>query len=656
MIGNGVLSLNRVKYYPENDMASGYNLQRIENYNSDTQLGNINDAIEIYNIKKYFDNDIYLLSWATEQRNEYKVIIKKLYGQVACFFKDKISDKNIMEILETIDYNYKDDWWTLISTFSVHENVLEQKFSELLNHNNGYLRQVLLNKKISSHLGSIVRDYMLSNSNCAELLLEEYMYHQKENFHFPTELTNDDKVQIISDYINSDNPNVKHLGIISEIKDNQDKIIIPVDVRLNAIKKHKSEMEKIINNSPTFQNGIEVTFVEYLEDVISVENVTENENYNLTRITVSQAWIKENTDFPTLLNNFIYLFGMVDGQVRCTLVNKIKQMGELEKWLRQTASGSYLIGSAFEHMNLISLLTFQQYYNHLNKLEIRLEEVIEWFFKDYLSDEFNAVGFQINMPSKGSYFYEKCGIIMSRMESILKQFSLFVEHEKVDIELLSLTTEQLRYENIPSLIPNKYVYGQGHEYAQASHLLFSSQSIFDKRSKIKEFHSYDSFCEAVCTEKFNVNTFEKYEKASLDWLIQQNYLMVDTENIVMLENPLLIKILRNLYLDDVCYYWKYSKQERDIIDNLHRDGIVKFEQSLFSKPEQDYISYTLKRDFSNGLDLRNKYAHTDLFINEDAHFQNYMIFLRLFILVVIKINDEFCTFDTFKDEFVKYEN
>jgi hypothetical protein len=93
---------------------------------------------------------------------------------------------------------------------------------------------------------------------------------------------------------------------------------------------------------------------------------------------------------------------------------------------------------------------------------------------------------------------------------------------------------------------------------------------------------------------------------------------------------LLILILKDLNTNEVISYWKYSESGRKIIDDLEKKNVIEFESSLFSRPEQEYINYTLnKSQFNNGLDLRNKYSHTQPIsgVNEMIHNQNYMIFL-----------------------------
>jgi len=52
--------------------------------------------------------------------------------------------------------------------------------------------------------------------------------------------------------------------------------------------------------------------------------------------------------------------------------------------------------------------------------------------------------------------------------------------------------------------------------------------------------------------------------------------------------------------------------------------------------------YMITEVFDNGLDLRNKYLHGTQKLDEYSNNQDYYIFLRILILIVIKINEEFC--------------
>ena len=56
-----------VKFYGPTDMASVYELRKAENviesFNAATEYTDVNRVIELYNIKLYFDNKIYIQSW-----------------------------------------------------------------------------------------------------------------------------------------------------------------------------------------------------------------------------------------------------------------------------------------------------------------------------------------------------------------------------------------------------------------------------------------------------------------------------------------------------------------------------------------------------------------------------------------------------------------
>ena len=81
-----------------------------------------------------------------------------------------------------------------------------------------------------------------------------------------------------------------------------------------------------------------------------------------------------------------------------------------------------------------------------------------------------------------------------------------------------------------------------------------------------------------------------------------------------------------------------------MIQEWLNNGYLITKCSLFSKPETDYFDYILNNStFDNGLKLRNKYAHGNQhgIIDERVHEQNYYILLKLFVVLAIKVNDDF---------------
>lgn len=638
--------MNRVKFHSVNDLLYGYNLRNCECSLNDFDLGlrkvqDVNNIIEIYNIKKYLDNEVYLVEWTSDIIERFKGIVSNIYVNVPRFIKS-INNDNLLSLYKDVSREYTSDFWELFDKFKAFENIPEDKFEELLGESN-VLLNILKCKNMTNHFGRIIRKNMLSNiSSAAKLLLDKYeIKHIREQdpIYIPKEISNSDKETIISEYIDSEEPNLNYLRLIANIQSTKDKLELSPKTILKAKRKAEEQEKHFFKKN---------SGVPYESSVIFSKNQDEEVNMIVEGQSVtasySTKWIENNTDYATLLNNFIYLFEFVDLQMRCKLVNKQSEMSVLERFMVTSSQNAYNKGFAFEQKNILSLLQMSGYYHQLFSMGIRIEEVIEWFFEDYLTKEFSAQSFRVKMPSENSTFLEKCTNIMPALETVLKQYILFVEEGYIDFELLEIRSNHLIYKNIPSLESKKYAYGSGDEYNTATFLLFSDQSSLAYHKDSEE--SFDNFYEILLNEKIILSEIADYNKSKVEWLINQEYLSIDDHEYIIFYDKQLILILNDLYMNDVVSYWKYSENGRKIIDELKKRNIIEVENSLFSRPEQDYINYILnKSQFNNGLDLRNKYSHFQPTSgeNENFHSQSYLIFLRLFIITIIKINDEFCT-------------
>lgn len=476
--------MERVKFYSVHDIMCGHNLRNSEHllreYQAGREINDINDIIEIYNVKKYFENRIYLSDWSQEMIICYENLIKSYFRKVATFFK-LINDDTIVNYYDTVDRSYKDDFWELVEKFKVYENISEVAFGKFIQYKHVWLYEILKHKSITKYFGESIRSYMLQNSSSAKLLLEEYeMKHidLKKPLYFPNELSNADKEIIIKDYLESETPNLNYVQLIANVQSCKDKLELSPKTKLLA----KKKVVELENKFFTKESGMRMETIVAFNDTQDEEVLCNIDNGSVS-LSYSRKWIKDNLDPATILNNFIYLFEYVDSHMRSLLVNKSNEMGVFERFLVTSSKHSYNKGVAFEQMNALSLLQMMGYYNVLFSHGIRLEEVIEWFYNKYLPQEFNAQNFKVTMPSINSTILEKCTAIMPALESVLKQFTLFVEEGDIDFELLEIRSEQLVYKNIPSLLKEKYVYGVGKEFKNVTYLLFSDHKWFGISSK-----------------------------------------------------------------------------------------------------------------------------------------------------------------------------
>ena len=103
-----------------------------------------------------------------------------------------------------------------------------------------------------------------------------------------------------------------------------------------------------------------------------------------------------------------------------------------------------------------------------------------------------------------------------------------------------------------------------------------------------------------------------------------------------------ITILADINYSQVCCYQYARKYEARILELLNSKYLV-VENSLFSIPEQQYLNYVLnKAKFGNGLDLRNKYVHGTYSLDIKKQETDYLELLKIMVLIIIKINEEFC--------------
>lgn len=650
--------MERIKFYSINDMVSGENLIRIkeivDNFDENKKYYNINDIIELYNITKYVDTECYKnykLNWSEDDISKIKDVIKKYKGIIARYIKS-ISNENIttkyMEIQDDY-YDYREDFFELLEKYKAYENISECIFSELLHTPKVFLEYILRNKNMTYYHGNAIRERFYEDSEYAEIILDYYEAKHTgdiKTLYFPKELTTDDKEKIIKNYIDSENPNLNYLRLINNIQ-NRDELSISDKTRLASIKKTKIENDKLFSNSAGIEYGAEVRFSKSQRDVVEF-----TKEKHIFKYSYDIRWIHENTDFNTLLNNFIHLFGYVDRQMRITLISKESELGTTEKFLGVKSKNEYEIGMTFNIKNMLSILQIIAYYKELNKINIRLEDIIEWFFKTYLPEEFGIQNYFVKMPSKDSTYYEKCKSILPEIDYILKQFNLLVEDGIIDQELLEVSSTSILFESVKSLIDTKYIYGndKSQEFNNICYYLFSDQCLLHYTEKYKN-KRYTSFYELLLKENVKANDYSGYSERLLNYVIDNGYVFIDSDDYIRVKDKRMITILNDLYNNEVINYWKYPLKYREKMDELIEKDMLLKGSTLFSKQEQDYFNFYLnQRSFNNTYDLRNKYLHGNKLKDDDenTHYNNYMLFLKLIILIIIKINDELCVKEDIK--------
>ncbi len=631
-----------VKFFDNGDLASGYELRKaesvIDSFDIHAEQENINKIIELYNIKLYFDNDIYLYAWNESTKSKYIEVVKQFNGVIGKFFST-IDGSNITHFWKNTDVRYRENFWELIDYYNIYKKINSAQFVSLIKTEN-VLSHILCCKKLVNYFGTQIACELTTNLKYAKTIFSFYMLKQKQKkIYIPSELTQEDKKNILLNYIAWEKADPNYLLIISNCKQ-MDDLAINDRIRYAAYKKYQECIIKVNETNSVYRQefGASVTFSDKKDET----QLRTEDSKNTVMLSYNSSWIKENLDYPTLLNNFIYLFNFVDLQFRYQHLANPNNMGIFERDFFMAGQKDYKIGIDYHIRRITSITQMSGYMQQLQLNNIKLEELFKWFFETYLYEEFNAKGFCYFIPSDQASWLEKILLLITQFDSIIKQFRHYIEDHVVDRDFLEFSSDQYKLSDTPSMVSEKYIYPASKRIESAMWLFYSDQSMI---YYIDDEDKYNDLFHLLAERQMRIADFAEYNQSDINWLITEGFVYLDVENYVKVKTEIAC-ILKDLFQNGVISYPFYKKNlslAAEQISEWLKTGDVISKQSLFTTQEQEFIDYMLNvQKYENGPELRNKYAHgifpKDVKIQE----QHYIELLRIMILIIIKINEEFC--------------
>ncbi len=101
---------------------------------------------------------------------------------------------------------------------------------------------------------------------------------------------------------------------------------------------------------------------------------------------------------------------------------------------------------------------FMIYYDLLNFKGIELTNIYAAYFNEYVPEEFNINSFFIEEIPTHIDFHDKIIILLTRFESLIKQFYLIRKEHEIFDEQFEALGDQVSYDNLTSFIQDKYFY------------------------------------------------------------------------------------------------------------------------------------------------------------------------------------------------------
>lgn len=647
---------NRVKFYGKADMANGYMLEKalpiLQQLKLSKEYVNINDVIELYNVYKFINAQIFRKDFNSEEKALFNEENSKIINQIIGRFFSKVDNGTIANYFGKIEREYIEDVLELFEKYKVHKRISWDSFKYFIDSNHIPLFYIVECEKIVNTFDNDIKELILKDNQSIDLLITKYLKKSPARQVFlPKSLSIEDKEQIVKNYIALAMVHPGTLELIINLPVNSD-FKISDDTRLAAKNRYDQEMDNLFVKSENsgFQTTIEAEINNKQKEPVIID-YKENRFY----ISVSSKWIRDNLDYPTLLNNFIHIYNFVDKENRIEFISKPNQISALERVFMDTdLKKVYIKGSFFDIYNNFAVVAMVSYCEFLEKeCNIRIEEVLQWFFDEYLVSEFNIHDFIVNMPSSGSSYLEKCRTICCEFESILKQYEALVKFGTINHDFIELSSRPMDYHAINSLMPDKYIYlnETNQDCKNTLYLLFSDQTMLTYLPHRKDVEGYNCLYELLINTTVNISEYEDYQLNDIKWLIIKGILKQDSQGNLTLHDKLEAIILCDLYKNGfVSNQFLERFQLNKPLKNLQQKRWIYKESSLFAKQECDYLDFYLnKSKFTNGQDLRNTYLHgtqrkrgADI----DLHRVNYYRLLMFVVITIIKINEELC----YKDE------
>lgn len=630
----------RLKFYGLNDYATFFQAERavtvLAGFDRSRASYGVNDIVELHNASLFVEHGVFPASMVQSERDRLSSLVPGIRRAEGVFF-NALTESTFTAAISGIDYSYRSDVLDFLAKFKVFDRCSATVVLCALKADHFHNGDVLSCRALVRAYDEDVRLLMLASVDTAELILSKHLLDDsRSGIYLPASLTPADCRALLDAYIDDENASPNYVQLIATARVNS-ALGIDAKLKLKARRADDKFTANLFATNPGMKTGVEVSISD-----MQAEDVVASFEDMVAKFSYSRAWLAGNLDYPTILNNFIYVFEWTTRHVVLSLPSYPSELGVMERVMMMRGKDEYVTGAAFRMKDQSSLLQVHMYRELLRSEGIDIEDVIAWFFTDYLKDEFGAEHLRFR-PSSGSATYlEKCRHLFSEMESVLKQFRLYVENGELDLDLLSMTSEQLEYKQIPSAVPGKYVYVTDHnDIRRIQHLLFSDQSHLDY---INEELRADSLAELLLSNRVTYDRFAGHQKPGIDFLLSRGILVNDDAQIKIASAEQFLA-LKELWVNEAGSYWHHSPGGRAAIDAMVDDGWLERRSTLLTTSEADYVNYFLNQSGpTGGPDLRNRYLHGSQADGDDkaVHLRTYLITLRLLIALVIKLNDDLC--------------
>lgn len=620
-----IKDVDRIVYYSENDLAFGFQYSKITKHiseiTSEAHDLNLTDVLELIEINKYLNSSI-----IPDKKPEIVKNNNQLVGRWLSEHTNRLLDE-IQKI--NLPPEYEDSLWKQIVKLYVKSALTNEIIARIINLYKGTrILYPLRQAKIVKDFGALCCEILVQTPDNVLIVLGA----NSNRAHLPKEFTPGVRSKFFMNYISSDKPNPKYLEQIQFDK------LASSDVRIMAKTIYDRQVQTYFaNNSDTaLKTEIIVKIDPSMKSDVNVESSLSTHGQSIRQtLRYNGRMLDELMDWPSILNSFIYMFGMTDRFGILSVTPRTEQESFFERFFRNDKTDQYQYVTTLAGLITPYQLSFTAYYEYLQSKGIRLENVLEWFFDKYLGTNFNIHGLSIDLPKETDRDEIKTLIAITQLHRIVRMYSNLAYDPDFDRQLIDTFSNTPHFSEIPSIVSMKYGSISNAAIKDAEFYLFSDQAVMPSSEELR-------FGDMVAK---NIS-----EKDSLDDLQLNNLEKLQKSGVLKCENNKIqfaaadsYQILKEDFETDVIPYSRiitYSRHH-EMLDEMKSKGELNSISTLLTKREALVFDYYFSDLFSNGKGIRNMYAHgayTNL--TKKQHRETYMISLMFIVFLVIKINDD----------------
>lgn len=629
----------RVVYYGRNDWAAGAFRERCLATLNDAgaiTIRSINDAVESHQIKQTIEGIPELFDG--QEIDDLLRRAKAVFSKACQFAFLELKEKGIELVYDQVELQYGDAFWQFVDACGAWREVGAPRFEEFLDDHPGCIGAVLQYKTPSLLYGDELGRVLLDNPRQSAETIVSRLASEAERqtpAYLPLNMSNSDIDVIMLRYIEGEAPNPNHLSILASWPSNVVGRYKPSpEVRVKAKREYRKSMKEAFQNGAGLKYGTGATID---MNQIACKGI-QRKGSTLTH-TFSGFWLKEHLDPATILNNLIYIFDFVDVQGVMEAPARQHETHGILGVLGMHIKGEYRTSIGFSTRSGLTYVETRAYAEFLEANGARLESAIEWFYNDYISEEFGIVGFSLALPVQEASWLDKCKAIGPEIERAVKAYSLYAKYGEIEGDYFPHESVK-SFSTIPALAGKKYAVA-GPDFDRYAHVLFSDQSLlaFLDGKKTNE----PCFCDAIAKHFIVRDDYPEWAQAHIAELVKCGLISEGNEDgrLSPTERAAALKLI---WERDALSLWRLGEADLVVVESLAEQKIISYCNMLFTPSEGAYLDYMFNdASFPNSQGLRNRYDHAHSSIEDsqaDDIRDDYYKLLSLLVGITLKTNEE----------------